>query len=85
MTSHHRACSTVWFTYSKDWCSFWIRSLMASASAWTEALASDRSSLWNCEGAGRVGQGLTREAWSTVYHRLIVCHHGDCVVVLTIS
>ena len=39
MTSHQRACSTVLFTYSKDWCSFWIRSLMASASAWTEAFA----------------------------------------------
>ena len=46
MTSHQRACSTVWFTYSKDWCSFWMRSLMASASAWTEALASARSSLF---------------------------------------
>ena len=46
MTSHQSACSTVWFTYSKDWCSFWMRSLMASASAWTEALASARSSLF---------------------------------------
>ena len=39
VTSHQRVCSTVLFTYSKDWCSFWIRSLMASASAWTEAFA----------------------------------------------
>lgn len=70
MTSHHRACSTVWFTYSKDWCSFWMRSLMASASAWTEALASARSSLFFGIVEGAVGQGLTREAWhTTVYYR----------------
>ena len=52
MTSHQRACSTVLFTYSKDWCSFWIRSLMASASAWTEAFACASTfffeTLWEC-------------------------------------
>ena len=39
ITSHHSACSTVRFTYSKDWCFSLMCCLMASASAWTEALA----------------------------------------------
>ena len=66
MTSHHSACSTVRFTYSKDWCFCLMWSLMASASAWTEAFACQQ--IHYAKAAARFG-GLSKSKVSAASGR----------------